>query len=42
MYHVSDNHTYEIREIRMCHFGPVPDQPYFLVPVICDHPTEQT
>ena len=29
-------------EIRMCHFGPVPDQPYFLVLVICDHPTEQT
>ena len=29
-------------EIRMCDFGPVPYQPYFLVPVICDHPTEQT
>ena len=29
-------------EIRMCDFGPVPDQPYLLAPVICDHHTEQT
>lgn len=28
-------------EIRMCDFGPVLDQPYFLVPVIYGHPTEQ-
>lgn len=29
-------------EIRMCDFGPGQDQPSFLVPVICGHPTEQT
>ena len=29
-------------EIRMCDFRPVLDQPYFLVSVICGHPTEQT